>query len=218
MKKVVKEYMAFTPHGCKILQLIVLPILTILAIVENYHLWSFNGYDWYLKEVAWGIPMVEIICDYWRFGGFCNKYTNYTEYFIFAGKGKKSIRRILVIDILRKIITVAGAFLMGYMFLLFESVIIWDVEPLSWLYEIILATYGFTIIGSIIVRYTTRTAVALSIAISCSYGALMSTIYLQKFYDVWLLRCSRLIFITGSVVCVWLCMRKVETSFYDKED
>lgn len=215
MKQAVKEYLAFTPHGCKILQLMVLPVLGILWIVGSYSLFGSREFKGaYLIEVVVCIPLVEIICDYWRFGGFCNKHTNYVEYFMFAGKCKEIICRILMTDIIRKITMIVGIFLIGYMIVLFEPETEMDMEIFFLMCGKILVAYAFSVIGSIIVRYTTQTTLALWIGSICSSSVLLCAMS----FNLFLVLLSGLFSVIGSVACVWLCMRKVERNFYDKED
>lgn len=218
MKQAVKEYLAVTPSGCKMFQLVILPVLSILWIIGSYYLFGSRGGNWgYLIEFAGLVPVLEIICDYWRFGGFCNKHTNHIEYFMFAGKCKEVIYRILMIDIIRKISMIAGVFLIGYMFVLFEPGIKINMENFGRMCGMILLVYTFSILGSVIVRYTTQTTLALCVGSICSYSVLLCVMYFNYFpKEVFLL--SGLFSLIGSVVCIRMCMGKVEKSFYDKED
>lgn len=207
MKQAVKEYLAFTPYRCKIFQLVILPVLSIFWIVGSCYIFGSRGFNrGYLIVVAGFIPFIEIICDYWRFGGFCNKHTNYIEYFMFTGKCKEVINKILIMDILRKILMIAGVFLIGHMNVFFELETKMDMEKFWGMCGMILLVYTISILGSIIVRYTTQTTLALCIGSICSYSVLLCAVYFNYFLkELFLL--SGLFSVIGSVACVRLCMR-----------
>ncbi len=208
--KRIKNYLVFTSLLYRILTFVLLPIVT----VGLYYLLRKMIPQVGLVIVMSMVVMAEIILDIWLFGGIQVKGTQMLEYLKTSGRGRMVLRDALVIDLIRRFITIAG--IMGVCYLL---------EGLEWnnlqvvairIYSILIA-YTLMVAGVLIARYEGIAWVNIVLSYAAVFLAAMSFLLpgLSQYIMVYDLVVGVLAVLV-SILTVKAAMKKVEGSYYDR--
>lgn len=101
MKETLKSYLVFTSLGYRIWALIIIPLI-FAGLAE-----LLLGYDELagaVTGICCCIVMIEIMTDYWLYGGICVKNTRSMEYLKTSVKGKVVLQKGLIMDLVRRFV------------------------------------------------------------------------------------------------------------------
>lgn len=116
MKSAVKSFLAFYSAACRIIGMVVVPImiLALTGFVLTVYRDANGIYPEYLlyAYAAGG----EIMLDFWMFGGICSREENGLEYLKTSKRGRALLQKSVAVDLLRRFVYMMGYGLFCYAF------------------------------------------------------------------------------------------------------
>lgn len=103
MKKSIKSYLVFTSVFYRIVMYLLIP-----AALLGIAFWVGTAGNVALTLLAGILPMAEIISDSWVFGGIQTKESVKMDYLKTSARGKNILRNALIMDMVRRFLSVAG--------------------------------------------------------------------------------------------------------------
>ena len=212
--KLVRSYLLFTPLLYRILMLVVLPVAVWIFAI-------FFCVDAIIGTImsAMIVCCVEIIADYWVFGGICTKEFSRLEFLKSSVRGRKIFRSAVTGDCVRKLIwslvLVAGPTILMILSGDREYAGIGPVmQPIASLASGLLA-YSTILLFQFIARHLTNFALSMLVAyVSATVGTLLA-VAAVAWSPVGMLLIGVVFSILLTVFTIWDLNRRMEGSYYD---
>lgn len=212
--KLVRSYLLFTPLLYRILMLVILPVAVWIFAI-------FFCVDAIIGTImsAMIVCCVEIIADYWVFGGICTKEFPGLEFLKASVRGRKIFRSAVTGDCVRKLIwslvLVAGPTILMILSGDREYAGIGPVmQPIASLASGLLA-YSTILLFQFIARHLINFALSMLVAyVSATVGTLLA-VAAVAWSPVGMLLIGVVFSILLTVFTIWDLNRRMEGSYYD---
>ncbi len=213
--KLVRSYLLFTPLLYRILMLLVLPaamlIFTLVFCV-----------DVILAAIMSSMILccVEIIADYWVFGGICTKEFPGLEFLKSSVRGRKIFRFAVIGDCLRKLtwclVLVAG---LPVLMVLFDSEKYVGREPavqLTASFASALLTYATLLAFQFIARHLINFSLNMLFAYAAAVVGTLLAVAAFAWSSVGMLLIGIALSVLLTAFTIWDLNRRMEGSYYDR--
>lgn len=213
MKNAIKSYLVFTTGLYRIVTFLLVPLVAVilqwLIAPPNCSLVSFVNAVIFLS--------LEIMLDYWVFGGIAIKDTRQMEYLKTSSRGRRVMKRALIVNMARQFLVSAILFAVGIAFYLCRSNTVSRKDDSYFIVGtgILFLQYALIVTGSAIARHFDGAMVNMMIA-AAAYVVLGVGIYFGSVYAYAMLVFSIVFAATASVAGVWKVMKRVEEGYYDQ--
>ena len=211
--KLVRSYLLFTPLLYRILMLLIMPVAVLIFAI-------FFCVDAILATIlsAMILCCVEIIADYWVFGGICTKEFPGLEFLKSSVRGRKIFRSAVTGDCVRKLIwslvLVAGPTILMILSGDREYAGIGPVmQPIASLASGLLA-YSTIQLFQFIARHLINFALSMLVAYVSATGDLLA-VAAVAWSPVGMLLIGVVFSILLTVFTIWDLNRRMEGSYYD---
>lgn len=213
MKRMMKCYRIFTGPLCRLCVFLLFPLALLLlpAVlpVKNFFFFSIFGIALYTA--------FEIVADFWTFGGIARR-EGQLEYLKSSGRGPAVIKAALLGNLCRQVLT-------PLLVLCIYAVIcrFYDYDEayfsigLIGVTDLLLIGYVFVTVGTTAVRFLDGVAMAMGVSGICLWLLVMAD--MAAVFLPWVT------FFLAVPLCaaagygsIWLIMRRVKESYYDKKD
>lgn len=214
MKKI-KSYLVFAPM---LYRVVVFSCPILLLGVEV--LLRLNGKNNMVYPLSTILIVVELFADFWLLGGICNKKESGVEYLKTSIFGKQMLKNVVVINLIRTmaafILVVIGCAVIDG--ILFGWSTIYDLKYMLMYLMYILWGYGITVISQLITRHFTGYYAYIIFSYLAVMVNLIPALCMVAGYLYLILVIGAVLVMASSVVMIWYVMRKVEKSYYDREN
>lgn len=215
MKKKLRSYLVFYSLPFQILLLIALPIFsTLLVLLPLFH-------NFYIAAICTSIATlfsVEVLADFWIFGGIAAKDGGHPEYLKTSAQGVSFMRNALIQNQIRQFLVELLIFLLGrLLFCLMEKEPFFSQQDLLMGLFLTLMGYFFTVLATLIARFFS----------SLNIQFLITMIATVLYVITGLLGCTRILMalplallgsITVTVLSDQIMISKIKEAYYDKAD
>ena len=212
--KLVRSYLLFTPLLYRILMLLIMPVAVLIFAI-------FFCVDAILATIlsAMILCCVEIIADYWVFGGICTKEFPGLEFLKSSVRGRKIFRSAVTGDCVRKLIwclvLVAGPAVMMVLFGDSEDAGIGSAMQIVASLASGLLAYSTIQLFQFIARHLINFALSMLMAyVSATAGTLLA-VAAVVWSPVGMLLIGVVFSILLTVFTIWDLNRRMEGSYYD---
>lgn len=160
---------------------------------------------------------VEILADFWVFGGIARR-EGQLEYLKSSKKGPEVVRTALIINMIRQFLTmliVMAAYVLICSFINSEAA--FPDQYFIQILDLLLIGEFFTLVGNTVVRFLDTPAMSMGISAVCMWLMGLSVMVVVR-YGQRLLLPAAILCAAAGVSGVWLVMKRVKESYYDKKD
>ena len=213
--KLVRSYLLFTPLLYRILMLLIMPVAVLIFAI-------FFCVDAILATIlsAMILCCVEIIADYWVFGGICTKEFPGLEFLKSSVRGRKIFRSAVTGDCVRKLIwslvLVAGPAVMMVLFGDSEDAGIGSAMQIVASLASGLLAYSTIQLFQFIARHLINFALSMLMAyVSATAGTLLA-VAAVVWSPVGMLLIGVVFSILLTAFTIWDLNRRMEGSYYDR--
>lgn len=219
MMKTIKEYLVFTSFVYRIVMFGVLP-LGLIALYTLAVAFAGGEAGFLLAMMPFLMITVEVIADTWMFGGIQAKDAEKIDFLKTSPRGMGLLRNALTMDLVRRLLSMSCIMAVCTLANLVLRVEMFGGDAARGLgisLSLILSSYGFSVLCTILARFGTM------------FWQNLLTVYLGIFLEsvcvgllivfdhplVWAL-CYAVLAAGASVLAVTIAMRKVRGGYYDK--
>lgn len=232
MKRGMKSYLAFTSGFYRWLLFVLAPLaavsfqaaLAIIARKGGHTLGEELSEFWMLETILMFVSsmilmMAEILLDGRAFGGIAVKRGDTLDCIKASSRGRQLMRAALRTDMIRMFLESAGVVILSRSAWTFFGDIagLWDLRGICTVAATVTCTYFFTVTALLIVRHFDYYGIA--VGASClTYQILGLFAILTALNCYIIMAVFTILSVAVSFFSQWKIMRRVEESFYDKEN
>lgn len=232
MKRGMKSYLAFTSGFYRWLLFVLAPLaavsfqaaLAIIARKGGHTLGEELSEFWMLETILMFVSsmilmMAEILLDGRAFGGIAVKRGDTLDCIKASSRGRQLMRAALRTDMIRMFLESAGVVILSRSAWTFFGDIagLWDLRGICTVAATVTCTYFFTVTALLIVRHFDYYGIA--VGVSCLTYQILGLFAILTAMNCYLIMAVfTVLSVAVSFFSQWKIMRRVEESFYDKEN